>query len=209
MEFVWVVKRYDLFDLSFPHGFVGGEENPDVTRYVERIRQKGFFVERRHAEQDSSLKQVIPYCIVTNPDGVMLLRRRSTQAEARLHDKMSIGVGGHINPEDADRDVLDTGLEREIDEELHIPPGWRSHAVGIINDESTDVGSVHFGLVYRIESDSTDVSIREDDKMEGKFVSRDELLAIHSEQAAKFESWSAMILDQADLALGPVPAPAG
>lgn len=201
MEFVWVVKRYDLFDMSFPHGFVGGEDNPDVRGYLERIRDKGFFVERRHAEQDSTLKQIIPYCIITSPDGVLLLRRRKAQAEARLHNLMSIGVGGHVNPEDADSDVLDAGLARELDEELHIAPGWKSHAVGVINDESTDVGSVHFGIVYRIESESTDITVREDDKMHGEFVSREDLMRIHVEQADRFESWSALILDQAELAL--------
>ena len=109
MEFVYVVKRYDLFDLSFPHGFAGLDDGPDrrghsrqFATWTGRIREKGFFVERRWAEHDSSFKQVIPYTVVTHGDEVLLLKRLEQGGEARLHGKLSIGVGGHINPVDGD-----------------------------------------------------------------------------------------------------------
>ena len=50
MEFVWVVRRRDLFPSFTPHGFVplGVEELED--RYLSVVRERGFFVERREAE---------------------------------------------------------------------------------------------------------------------------------------------------------------
>jgi len=74
MEFVYVVKRYDLFDRSFPHGFVATPET--VAQWTRRIREKGFYLERRQAELDSSFKQIIPYTLVMHGDEILLLRRR-------------------------------------------------------------------------------------------------------------------------------------
>ena len=201
MEFVYVVKRYDLFNMSFPHGFIPAEGSTDVPTWLERIRARGFFVERRHAEQDSSLKQIIPYCIVTSGDDVFLLRRFNTQGESRLHDKLSIGVGGHLNPIDGAGDVLDAGLARELEEELHVSCDWKAEAVGVINDESDDVGSVHFGVVHRIDLAEPTATVRETDKMGGEFITRGELLGMHAETPKRFESWSELILARFDEAL--------
>ena len=201
MEFVWVVKREELFDLSFPHGFVPSAANEEVARYLDRIRDRGFFLERRRAEVDSSFKQIIPYAVVVTPEGTLLLERLATQTEARLHRKLSIGVGGHINPVDGAEDVLDAGLSREIDEELEIAASWRGEPIGIINDETNDVGAVHFGIVYRIETTGP-VTVRESDKMLGRLVPREELDRLQAEENARFETWSSLILQRADLALG-------
>ena len=99
MEFVYVVKRYDLFDLAFPHGFRRPWEVP-LDDYLARVRSRGFFVERRHAETDSSLKQLIPYCVLLRGDEIFLMRRKPKGGESRLFNLHSIGVGGHINPVD-------------------------------------------------------------------------------------------------------------
>ena len=207
MEFVLVVKRYELFDRCFPHGFVAAESSDEVATYLERIRTRGFFLERRRAELDSSFKQIIPYAVVTSPKGVFLLRRFSSQSEARLHDKLSIGVGGHLNPEDGaasdgtPHDVLEAGLARELLEELHVDGPWSAEPVGVINDESNDVGSVHFGIVYRVEVPHGRVVVRESDKMEGRFVARRDLAQIHDAERARFESWSDLILARVDAVL--------
>jgi predicted NUDIX family phosphoesterase len=200
MEFVYVVKRYDLFDLSFPHGFVSSQESPEkLAAWVERIRERGFFVERRHAEKDSSLKQIIPYSVVRNARGeVLLLKRLRRGAEARLHDKLSIGVGGHVNPGDegADRDVVAASCRREIEEELVVSGAYRAAAVGAINDESNDVGSVHFGLVFSVDAGDSPVGVRETDLLHGEFVAPETLLEQWRASRARFESWSDLILER-------------
>src|SRR5262245_26677858 len=152
MEFVYVVARSRLFDLSFPHGFVSAAaDRKGATDRIARIRTHGFFVERRAAEQDSSWKQVIPYVVVRRGDALLLLERKKKQGEARLHGKLSIGVGGHINPVDdggaGGGDVLLEGLRRELDEELDVQGALDVRAAGFLNDDSTDVGAVHYGLV--------------------------------------------------------------
>ena len=128
MEFVFVVKRYDLFDLEFPHGFQTADE-AGLPELLSRAREKGFFVERRYTETDSSFKQIIPYCLVTCGDSVFLLRRTKKGGEARLHGRLSVGVGGHINPVDEEvGDVVEAGAERELDEEIIVEaPSTRGH----------------------------------------------------------------------------------
>jgi predicted NUDIX family phosphoesterase len=198
MEFVYVLKRYDLFDLSFPHGFVTREDDPRVEGWLERIEERGFFLERRRAEADSSFKQIIPYCVVVCGGEILLLHRFSTQAESRLHDKLSIGVGGHLDPVDGAGDLLEAGLRRELDEELRIETPWRHEAVGVINDESNDVGSVHFGIVYRIDLEKKRAEVRERDKMSAEFLTADALREVWHESRGRFESWSDLLLLELD-----------
>ncbi len=205
MEFVYVVKRFDLFERACPHGLVVPEA-AEMDALLARIRSCGFFVERRHAEQDASMKQVIPYCVVTRGDEVFLTQRIGG-GEGRLHGKRSIGIGGHVNPIDDgqdpghDCDLLDLALQREIDEEISIDGHWSARVVGSLNDDSTDVGSVHFGLVAVVSVDG-DVTVRETDTLTGSFVPRRELLRLATEERDTFETWSALLIDRLDAVLG-------
>lgn len=204
MEFVYVVKRYDLFDLSFPHGFVAGADDPRVGTWTDRIRQRGFFLERRWAERDSAFKQVIPYTVVTCGDEVFLTQRLATGGESRLHGKLSIGVGGHINPVDGveGQEVLEAGCRRELDEELVMDAPFSLEARGVINDETADVGSVHFGLVNVARLETPAVTIRETEQLTGSFVSRATLAELAAKEAGRFETWSALIIARLDALLG-------
>ena len=194
MEFVYVVKRYDLFDLAFPHGFRRPWEVP-LDDYLDRIRTRGFFVERRHAEGDSGLKQIIPYCVLMRGESVFLLRRKETGGESRLFNLHSIGVGGHINPVDGAEDILLAGLTRELEEEVALEGAWSAEPLGVINDESQPVGSVHFGLVYGIRPEG-EVSVREREQLEGHWTQASGLLEMLASDREMFESWSALILDR-------------
>jgi predicted NUDIX family phosphoesterase len=214
MEFVYVVKRSDLFELSTPHGFTSGADGR-LARWTATIRARGFFLERRQAERDSSFKQIIPYTLVTHRGEVLLMRRLPRGGEARLHGKLSVGVGGHINPVDlqaggaeggpkggtrsgssAGLDVLDMGCRRELEEEIHIRGPYTLEAVGAINDDSSDVGSVHFGLVNVARCETPEVAIRETDMLEGSFVSMAALAEQARVERERFETWSALIIDR-------------
>jgi len=207
MEFVYVVRRRDLFERRFPHGLELLDES-GMADVVARIRRHGFFVERRHAELDSSLKQVIPYCVFARGADVFVMRRLSGGGEARLHGKRSVGVGGHINPVDGaayegagDRDVLAEGLRREVDEELHVDGPWDVRTVGLLNDDSTDVGSVHVGIVA-VATTEADVRVRETHALEGGFLPVDALRRLLADERDTFETWSALVLDRLDALLG-------
>ncbi|MDQ7780050.1 MAG: hypothetical protein RDV41_10120 [Planctomycetota bacterium] len=197
MEHVYVVKRYDLFDLSFPHGFLRYDDSSfelAIEKIIERASKHGFFVERRQAEQDSSFKQIIPYCLVLNGDNVLLLKRFGKQGESRLHNKLSIGVGGHINPIDRAQSILEAGRERELNEELVIEGPCAVDVVGIINDEANAVGSVHFGIVYAVRPNVGVVAVREPDMMEGAFRPWREVRQMAVSGNHNFETWSQLIL---------------
>jgi len=198
LEFVYVVKRYDLFDRRFPHGLeLLGEA--EMGQMLDRIGSRGFFVERRHAELDSTLKQIIPYCVVARGDEVFLMRRLSGGGEARLRGKRSIGVGGHVNPVDdltpGAQNVLQAGMLRELEEEVTIHGPWSARAVGVLNDESTDVGSVHFGLVHVVEVEG-DLRVRETHTLEGAFIAGAALTELCANERASFETWSALLVDR-------------
>lgn len=203
MEFVLVVPRQRLFDDRYPHGFEPFDpRSGDRERILDRVREHGYFVERRHAERDPMLKQVIPYALLEEEGGgIFLMRRLGKGGEARLHGKLSVGVGGHINPVDGAEDPLDAGLRREIEEEVAVEGPWEASAVGILNDDATAVGAVHFGLVYRVRTAGA-VGVREREALEGAFTPRAEVLRLLREERPRFETWSALLLDR----LGDLPA---
>lgn len=200
MEFVYVVKRSELFERRFPHGLEVLDEVA-TAEVTGRIRARGFFVERRHAEADATMKQIIPYCVVVRGGDVFLTRRTQKGGDARLFGKRSIGVGGHINPVDGDvgggAGVLELGLRREIDEELAIDGAWTVRAVGLLNDDSTDVGSVHLGLVHVVRAEGG-VRVRETETLVGGFTPAADLVRLCRDERATFETWSALLIDRLD-----------
>ncbi|MEQ8767035.1 MAG: hypothetical protein RL885_24190 [Planctomycetota bacterium] len=200
MEFVWVVRRGDLFPFATPHGFepaVSDSEVRQLASRLTRIRERAFFVERRFAESDPSLKQIIPYCVVIAEDRCLRLQRLATQGERRLHHALSIGIGGHINPVDAeDGDPLDRGTERELDEELHLDGPFERRIIGTVNDDTTEVGAVHFGVVSLVRVGSGQARVRESQKMHGELVAIDSLIADWRRDPERYESWSSFVLAQ-------------
>jgi predicted NUDIX family phosphoesterase len=162
----------------------------EITALVARC---GAFMDRPEAETDPRHKQIIPYAVIRHSERYFLLQRKSAQSEQRLHNKWSIGVGGHINPSEVvpGTDVIRVGLTREVDEELYIAPGYKERLVGLINDDTTDVGRVHLGVLFEIDSPSPDVHVRETHKMEGAWA-----LIGHLDQSYEgLETWSQIVFD--------------
>lgn len=209
MEFVFVVPRQELFGSDAPQGLVPfRRRGTDISfEALERaVRDHGFFVERAYAERTPELKQVIPYTLVRvrgvldGEDGFLLMRRLGRGGEARLHEKLSIGVGGHINPADLastrDRALLEQGARRELEEELVVEGTSRLRSVGLLNDDANPVGAVHVGLVQVLDLDGT-VRIREEDVLEGRLVSAEELRRLRA-TGANFETWSSLLIERLD-----------
>ncbi len=188
-EEILVVPRADLFWRGPFHGVtVDG-----LDEYLARIQRFGVFRRRGDVEEDPSLKQIIPYLIVRSGDRLMLFQRTRAGAEARLHDLYSIGVGGHIAKEDVAGagNLVAAGMRRELEEELTLVGNWSARLVGVLNDDATAVGSVHFGLVHLVEVPSGDVAIRETDRLTGRLASPAELRAVYGQM----ETWSQLVLD--------------
>lgn len=198
MEFVFVVPREELFPHFYPQGLVPFGEELDRNDVEGRIRQHGFFVERRYAEEQPRLQQIIPYSIVRSAeDGrVLLVKRLGAGGEARLHDKLSIGIGGHINPEDLvkrDDDPILAGTRRELEEELLLEGSSEIESVGLLNDDSNPVGAVHVGLVQVVTVQGS-IGIRETDTLEGRLVTPESLSELAARDA-NFETWSAFLIE--------------
>jgi predicted NUDIX family phosphoesterase len=147
---------------------------------------------RRIVETDPSVKQLIPYAILKRGDEVFVYRRGKAGGEDRLHDRWSIGVGGHISKEDGDAGVkaYEAGFLRELDEEVEIKGEYHHRIVGLLYDPRTPVGSVHVGVVHLVETS-------------GEVVGRDPSLADPgfkplSEIARDFdrlETWSQFVIE--------------
>ena len=152
----------------------------------DAVREHGRYLPRPVAEVDASHKQLIPYVVVRQDSRVFLMERSSAGGDARLHGKASIGVGGHLNPVDHGEDPLLGGLRREWSEELVAAFEPEFRLVGLLNDDSNPVGSVHLGVVFTVEADGHAVSVREHEKLTGRFATADEVLAAWE----RLETWS-------------------
>jgi predicted NUDIX family phosphoesterase len=154
---------------------------------------------RATVEDDPSFKQLIPYCVLSwaGSDGVaryFAYTRGGGQSEARLRAKRSVGIGGHISSTDGehgDDTSYDAGMRREIAEEIAITGRWTSRCVGLINDDSNPVGSVHLGIVHLLELEVPSVASRESELVDCGFETLAELLAARD----RFETWSQIALD--------------
>ena len=189
VEQILVVPRKKLFDgKPIPQGF----NSADLKGIIERIHQHAYFIDRPKAENDPQLKQIIPYVMVMHQGKIYTLYRQTTQTEKRLHNRYSIGVGGHINPV-ADGQIfgiIEKGLERELHEELCVNCDYDYELIGYINDDTDDVGKVHFGMVYSlVVKDDKAVSVAEKDMMVGQFMSLPALEKLYP----SLESWSQLV----------------
>lgn len=188
MENVLVVKTELLRQYINRDGLIMGCEN----EVVDIINKNFEFLPRPEAEEDPSYKQIIPYVLICRGDEVFATRRLNKGGESRLHGLISLGVGGHINPETdgGSDDALMKGLWREIEEEVYITKKGALEMKGLINDDSNGVGSVHLGFLFTLET-SGEVSVRETEKLSGEWIKRDKL----RELAPKMETWSQIALN--------------
>jgi predicted NUDIX family phosphoesterase len=162
----------------------------NLQRILDFILANHSFRSRAIVEDDPSFKQIIPYVVVRHGDRYLLMQRTSKQTEKRLHGKCSVGVGGHINDLEvmgSSQNVIHAGLERELDEEVHLLGKRKSLELrGVISDDSTPVGQVHMGLVFVLETDSPDFRVNEPDMMTAEWATLDLL----RERFERMETWS-------------------
>ena len=114
-------------------------------------------------ETDEAFLQIIPYVVIKRGDQFLAYVRTTTGGEDRLHGKVSIGVGGHIDAEDFlldDHGAIDiertarNGAQRELVEELNLYPNHSYFQwLGFLRWNETPVDRVHLGLVYLLDLD--------------------------------------------------------
>jgi len=195
-EQVLVVPTAEFHRLGHFQGF-----SSEADRYVAELLSPEHvrFRPRGEMEQDPSFKQLIPYVVLLHAEAsgrqsVFQYTRGSGQGEGRLHRKRSIGVGGHISSIDAsaggEMPAYDEGMRRELEEEVFIETDFTSRCVGLINDDETEVGRVHLGVVHVCDLSAPRVRPRESDLLDARFQPVAELL----DRIEQFETWSQICL---------------
>ena len=189
-ERVLCVRREEIFPAGAWHGFV----SHGLDEAQRLFRDRSFFMPRRDVEEDPGYQQIIPYLVFRHGDRYLLTKRLKASSEKRLRHLYSLGVGGHINPEDvADGDPLTSGMRREWEEEVVYRGSFEARLLGLIHEESAPVGRVHLGVVFLIEGDDDDIAIRETDKLSGELLALDEMRIYYLEM----ESWSQIEIGRA------------
>lgn len=195
-ENVLVVRRSLFDELGSFHGL-----NFEPQKYLGALLSRGnnFFLPRAQAENDPTHKQIIPYVLVAHGDRVLHYVRGKKAGEQRLVAKGSIGIGGHLNDTDEslfawDESAYRAGVEREVNEEIAIGSGFDDRIVALLNDDTTEVGRVHLGVVHVFRLVEPKVEKREAMITNLSFLSREELLA----RRDQLETWSQICFDALD-----------
>ena len=174
----------------------------DVEKYLPVVTSASqiLYLNRSEAEQDKRYKQLIPYVLILCHDRILRYRRGKGGQETRLHGLFSVGIGGHIADEDdnlfsTQRGYHD-GMRRELKEEVDIEAANEA-AVAVINDDSTEVGFVHFGVVHVLHVPTEEIVGRRSGIVAPEFVS----IAEAMKDPSAYESWSRFCLENLDALL--------
>jgi predicted NUDIX family phosphoesterase len=199
-ECVLVVPTELFHRLGHFQGF-----SAEVERYWEALfsPENTSYRPRHEVEQDPGFKQLIPYVIFRYRDPqsrvhVFQYTRGKGQGEGRLHSKRSVGIGGHISADDVAGGesaghataAYQEGMRRELSEEVAIDTPYREQCVGLINDDLSEVGRVHLGVVHIFDVERPAVRPLEADIIEAGFRPLEDILA----DTTGFETWSQICL---------------
>jgi predicted NUDIX family phosphoesterase len=185
------IRRTDLGDLA--SGFHRGAQ-----ALLAVLPGHGLFLPRSEVEHDSTYKQVVPYVVVRRGVEVLMYRRSPAGGEERLRQQWSIGVGGHVETQDISsafprrhRLTLADAAAREVHEETGVsinPYGPDLSVVGVVNDEETDVGRCHVGIVYEVD-------VGKDEVKYGPELHSAAFLLPERIEAGQLENWSRFVLE--------------
>ncbi len=148
---------------------------------------------------DPRFKQPIPYVVIRRDDEVFVYERLAGGGESRLHNKLSLGFGGHMNPMEGAAsfsEVLKQNTDRELAEELYIREEDKQNIVtlGLINDDENDVGKVHIGILSALQlASAAQVEVKEKDQIAGRWMKLSELKEENVYQ--RLEAWSQFVAD--------------
>lgn len=185
VEHVLVVPTALFHEIGHFQGYT-----TNIQPYLDTLFDPNYvsYRPRNEVEEDASFKQLIPYCVFRHEGKVFYYTRGTESGEGRLHAKRSIGIGGHISAEDQDSgsNVYHVAMKREIEEEVYLESGFTENCVALINDDETDVGKVHLGIVHIFDLEVAKVRPREKSIILTGF--EEPLQLAHSRD--EFETWS-------------------
>jgi predicted NUDIX family phosphoesterase len=174
----------------------------EVEKYLPAVTSSSrlVYLNRSEAEHDKRYKQLIPYVLLICNGKILRYRRGRGGQETRLHGLYSVGIGGHISDEDHGLFSNDLGyrdgMRRELMEEVAIDEG-KEAAVAVINDDSTEVGRVHFGVVHVMHLANESIVGRRSGIVGPEFIPIVEAVR----DPSVYESWSRFCLEHLELLL--------
>ena len=190
-ERVLCFKRELLEELGLFQGL-----SLEVDKYLPVVTSSShiLYLNRSDAEQDKRYKQLIPYVLILCNDRILRYRRGKGGQETRLHGLYSVGIGGHISEEDhglfSKSHGYEDGMRRELLEEVAIDE-IKETPVGVINDDSTEVGFVHFGVVHILCVATDKIVGRRSGILGPEFIP----IAEATTDLPAYESWSRLCLE--------------
>jgi predicted NUDIX family phosphoesterase len=153
---------------------------------------------RPHLEEMPSFRQIIPYVALKCGDRWVRYTRTPAGGEQRLHGRVSIGLGGHIDLSDvvATGDAIDlvqtlkAAARREVEEELVGVEPVSQRWAGLLVDNDSPVGRVHIGVVAVWELASVPHGSGEDAIGDTGLTTLEEL----KNDEAQMETWSSLLI---------------
>jgi len=185
-EHILVVKRATLLHNNSWHGL--NKAHPDT--FIAAINEHKEFLPRAQMETNPLYKQIIPYLIFKHNDRYFLMQRQSKASEQRLKNKYTFGIGGHIRQEDMTSNTIFDWAQREFHEEVTYNGKLTITPVGMLNDDTNEVGRVHIGLVLLLEGDSNAISVKSELKG-GTLLTIKECKGYYD----SMETWSQLLFD--------------
>lgn len=163
----------------------------DFDGFLRNVENKLSFRPRTEIEGDARYKQLIPFVIIRR--GGQIMRHLRGSGDDRLAWSWSLGIGGHINPGDVQGSLpfYRRAMLRELHEEVRMTGPYSTRLVGIVNDNSDEVGRTHLGLVFLVELDYGEVKPCEDGLVAAGFEHPDDLRS----RRHQFENWSRHLLE--------------
>lgn len=181
-------------------GVLVGPEVEEIARQLLAPEQLSYR-DRAEAETDPTFKQLIPYVFIRKGGLVFRYQRTKKGGEQRLHNRWSIGVGGHINPCDGEvsdgMGLYDKAVWRELNEEVNFESDEVRRTIslpirGLLYENSDAVGQVHFGIVHELV-----VGFDWKWELRDKALANGEFQPVYELKRSQdnFESWSRMVID--------------
>lgn len=191
-------------------GLKDGLSPVDVSQIVHLLQEGVVIGQREALESDESVRQVLPYVILSQFDesaGVMKYipyRRTKLVGESRLAGNVSVGFGGHIDLGDVIHHenvinlvaTIGQAVGRELQEEV-IFTGMDGadlslFSVGVLLDQSDAVGRVHMGVIMNAQLPSGVTALCAEAELESmQPMSAEELLT----SGLPLESWTRIALE--------------
>lgn len=176
--------------ILFAQTKIKGLQKVDFNYYQKLIQDNKEFLWRSQMETNPNYKQIIPYLIFNFEDKYFLMQRKSNANEVRLQNKYSLGIGGHIREKDINSFNIAEWAKREFAEEVEYAGNLEIKPIGILNDDSNDVGKVHTGFVFLLKGDSNQIKVISELKS-GTLLTLKELSAYYK----NMENWSKLVFD--------------